>query len=1395
MVPPSLRQGRGFEREWSNDMSMGLYSNIMHRISSAKYKSDGKLTTSIELDSHADSAVVGRSAYILERTGNYVSVSGFTDRLGKALKVEVVHACLAYDCEKTGKIYILVIRNALHVPEMTECLIHPIMMRLVGIEVDECPKFLSTKPSISNHSIYFKQHDLRIPLKLNGIISFIHCRMPSKEEIEFNDGVFELTPNVDKWEPHEMKLEHQEDSMVDYSGQIKADRPRKFIVSGVTVRDMDPNLFCDDIITYLGISSVRFAYGKGYMDAKELARKWNISERLARRTIATTSRLCPRNSSQISLNRRYTYNDRMLRYRHIPINMFSDTMFSTRRVGKSIRNFTCAQVFATDFGWTCVYLMEYEREIPRAFKSLFKDHCVPNKMIVDGARTQVKGETANTCRLAGCTIVELERGTPSANRAERTIGELKTDTKSDMARTKSPIVMWCYCLQRRARINRSMAKDNFQLNGSTPHSYLTGDITDISAISSFDWYQWVKYRREGPEAAYPLPHERIGRCLGPAVNKGNEMSQYVLVENGSVLPIQTLRELTQSEIEDPTEVKIRREFDMKIESMYGNHLSPPPNWAQRRRRPDDDQLEDDPLWAPDNDEKSSDDVIEFSVYEDGSSKEMEMPEVDELEDLDRMLGMELMLPQDGIDMRTGRVIGRVTDRDGRPVGKYDKDPLLDTRIYDVEFADGNIQQYSANVLAEAIHMECDDEGRRSQTLQDIIECRKEPDALAIDESIITLNDGRQQRVKTTRGWKFLVRWKDGQASWIPLKDLKESYPIEVAEFAIGKGLANEPAFKWWVPDIIKKKETIISAIQQRTTRKTHKFGIEVPSSVEHSIQLDKRNNNNCWRDAIRKEMGNVRVAFQILEEEEEIPVGYKELSVHLIFDVKMDLTRKARLVADGHKTPDPIGSTYAGVVSRESVRIALTYAALLGLEVWGADIQNAYLSAPSSERFWIRCGSEFGPQDQGKRAIVRRALYGTKSAGRDFRNHLRDCMDHLGFAPCRADPDLWMRVAIMNGTVEYYEYVLLYVDDCLVISKDPEGMLKRLGKYFVLKDGSVGPPSLYLGAKISQVILPNGVRAYAWSPSKYIQEAIRNLEVHLNVRGYKLRNRVNSPFTPSYRPECDTSEECDEDDARLYLSLIGLLRWMVELGRVDLVCEVSMMSSYTAAPRKGHLLQLFHMFAFLKAHHNSRMVFDPSYPDIDIDQFPKKEWKHHYGSMKEEVTDDCPRPLGKELIIRAYVDADFAGDQLTRRSRTGFIVMVNSSPVYWYSKKQAVCETSSFGSEFLALKTCCEYLHGLRIKLRQMGIPILNPCFIYGDNQSVLWNTTCPDSVLRKKTSSVAYHFVREGVSRDEWRTSYIKTSDNPSDICTKSLPAGANRKRKVRSILYDIYPEEDGEL
>jgi hypothetical protein len=144
--------------------------------------------------------------------------------------------------------------------------------------------------------------------------------------------------------------------------------------------------------------------------------------------------------------------------------------------------------------------------------------------------------------------------------------------------------------------------------------------------------------------------------------------------------------------------------------------------------------------------------------------------------------------------------------------------------------------------------------------------------------------------------------------------------------------------------------------------------------------------------AYEKEMSNVSIAFEILEDGEPAPSNYKKSSGHLIWDVKMDFTRKARWVKDGHKTADPVASNYAGVVSRDSVRIALTYAALNDLDVFAADVQNAYLQAPSSEKHYIICGKDFGLENEGRVAIIKRALYSGKAAGRDYWLHMRSMM-------------------------------------------------------------------------------------------------------------------------------------------------------------------------------------------------------------------------------------------------------------------------------------------------------------------------------------------------------------------------------------------------------------------
>ena len=428
----------------------------------------------------------------------------------------------------------------------------------------------------------------------------------------------------------------------------------------------------------------------------------------------------------------------------------------------------------------------------------------------------------------------------------------------------------------------------------------------------------------------------------------------------------------------------------------------------------------------------------------------------------------------------------------------------------------------------------------------------------------------------------------------------------------------------------------------------------------------------------------------------------------------------------------------------------------------------------------------------GKVALIRRALYGGKSSGADFWRHLRSFMDHLGFQSCKDDPDLWMREAQADDGTFYWEYVLLYVDDALVISHHAERVIRtEIGKYFYVKENSIGEPSLYFGNKVSKVILENGIKAWSFSSSQYVQAAVNNVESYLKSKGKSLATKAASPFTTGYRPEIDVSEELNATDAAYYQSLVGILRWIVELGRVDIATEASMMASCMALPRSGHLDQVYHIFAYLKKKHNSEMVFDPSEPDVDENEFEQFDWSNSvYGDVQEALPGNAPVPRGLGFTIRAYVDSDHAGDNITRRSRTGFIVFLNNAPIYWLSKKQTSVETSSFASEFIAMKSCCEYIRGLRYKLRMMGIPVDGPTYIFGDNKSVLVNASNPDSVLKKKSTSIAYHFVREGVAKNEWMVTYVSTDNNPADILTKPSLSSDKRAKFIAMILHHLTME-----
>jgi Reverse transcriptase (RNA-dependent DNA polymerase) len=388
--------------------------------------------------------------------------------------------------------------------------------------------------------------------------------------------------------------------------------------------------------------------------------------------------------------------------------------------------------------------------------------------------------------------------------------------------------------------------------------------------------------------------------------------------------------------------------------------------------------------------------------------------------------------------------------------------------------------------------------------------------------------------------RFCVEWADGSTSWLPYMQLRISNPVELAAYLQANRLSNDPPFDTWVPDMLAQRERIVAAAKKNKKKywqTTHKFGFRLPKSVKEAFEIDREEGNSLWRDAIEKEMRNVRPAFRrwvrnqtgtgTVEEARSncYLVGLQEIKCHKVFDIKVEnLVRKARFVAGGHTTDTRASMTYSSVVARDSVRIAFLLAAVEGLEVWAADVSNAYLIADCREKIWTVAGPEFG-EAEGQVLVITKALYGLKTSGAAWRAMLAGTMTDMGFVSSRADPDVWIRPNVKGNGERYYERVLIYVDDILCVSHDPKSVMEVLRKTYRLKEESVGPPTRYLGADIRQMLLDNGEPAWMMCPETYVRTAVENLQKQLAIDGFgALRARAPKPFRHEYRPEIDGTD-------------------------------------------------------------------------------------------------------------------------------------------------------------------------------------------------------------------------------------------------------------------------------
>ena len=235
------------------------------------------------------------------------------------------------------------------------------------------------------------------------------------------------------------------------------------------------------------------------------------------------------------------------------------------------------------------------------------------------------------------------------------------------------------------------------------------------------------------------------------------------------------------------------------------------------------------------------------------------------------------------------------------------------------------------------------------------------------------------------------------------------------------------------------------------------------------------------------------------------------------------------------------------------------------------------------------------------------------------------------------------------------------------------------------------------------------------------------------------------------------------------------MQWAVEIGRVEILTELSLLSAYQASPREGHLERLINIFAYIKKKPKVTLYFDPTPARLDKRMFqgnPAEQFREHYREAKEEVPYRMPRPQGQQVHMTAFVDALHAANKVNRRSHTGFIIFLNRAPIIWYSKRQNTVESSTFSSKFIVMKACMESITAMRSKLRMFGVPLDGPADVLCDNQSVINNTSKIESVLNKKHSAVAYHAVRWAVAAEVLRVGKVDTDENLADAMTKVLSA-----------------------
>ena len=848
-------------------------------------------------------------------------------------------------------------------------------------------------------------------------------------------------------------------------------------------------------------------------------------------------------------------------------------------------------------------------------------------LISDGGKYEISKRVTDLLRSLFIKDYQSEPYHQHQNKAENRFGLAKRYTNTVMNTSGCPACCWLLCLQYICVVLNHLASPTLQ--GICPVQALEGTTPDISFLLHFSFYEPIYYRIDSSEPDLNFPsssNEKKGYWVGFADNQGDSLTWRILTEDTQKIII---RSGVRSALRTTTNQRLASS------SGEGTTLPFPIPYPQQSSN----SLPLDPIDA------STSNFEQFVKSQSGEDEDHPIPMTNI--DIPNLLGRSFLLsPEDNGE----RYMAKIIDIDDH--GQH---------LEDIKFKLKNSKDQAEEIMSYNQLMDYIQKGTDAE---------EDPDSLFKFRDIVAHQGPLESTDPNHKGSKYnvMVEWESGEITYEPLALISKDDPITCAVYAKKHDLLDTTGWKH-LKRYAKTSKRLIRAVKQSRIRQVrasarYQHGFQVPRDYNDAMRLDKENGNTHWQDAMDLELTQIH-EYKVFRDTGKAkfhngkvvtPDGFQKIRVHFVYAVKQDGRFKARLVADGHLTKEPVESIYSGVVSLRSLRMVVFLSQLNNLEIWGADVGNAYPEAYTDEKLCIMAGPEF-KELQGHLLIMVKALYGTRSGGARWHDRLFDILQELKFKPSKADPDVWMRPE-PGGTC--YEYIAVYVDDLAIAAKDPQAFCNELKKKYNLKLKGVGPLEYHLGCTYKK----DPDETLAADPRRYVNKILESYERMFMEKPRKSR----PPLEGGDHPELDTSELCDEHQTKQFQTLIGQLQWLISLGRFDIAVHVMSLSRFRAQPRKGHLDRAKRIVGYLLFLPDGAIRFRTGEPDFSSLRDQEYDWTRTvYSGACEQIPHDIPKPLGKHVQTTHYVDANLHHDLATGKAVTAVLHFLNQTPIDAYT--------------------------------------------------------------------------------------------------------------------------------